>query len=51
MVEEVVCEGENKQILERVLRTTREYWVMQARRVELEQNEAPVRRKRNEEDN
>lgn len=51
MNEDAICEGENQQVLERVLRTTREYWDMQARRVELEQDEAPARRKRNEEEN
>lgn len=51
MVDEVVCEGEDEQAVERLLRTTRNFWDMQARRVELEQDEAPARRKRNDEEN
>ncbi len=51
MVEEVVCEGEDKQAVEKLLRTTRSFWDMQAKRVELEQDDAPARRKRIEEDN
>ncbi len=51
MVEEVVCKGEDEQAVDKLLRTTRNFWDMQARRVELEQDDAPARRKRNEEDN
>lgn len=51
MTEEVVCKREIEQTMERLLRTTRAYWDMLARRVELEQDSAPARRKRNEEDN
>lgn len=51
MSDEVVCEGEDEQAVAKMLRTTQRYWEMQARRVELEQDEAPARRKRNDEEN
>jgi hypothetical protein len=51
MVDEVVCEGEDEQAVKQMLRTTQRYWEMQAKRVELEQDEAPARRKRNDEEN
>ena len=51
MIEDVVCEPEIEQTAERVIRTTQTYWDMLARRVALEQDNAPARRKRNEEEN
>lgn len=51
MSDEVVCEGEDEQAVAKMLRTTQRYWEMLAKRVELEQDEAPARRKRNDEEN
>lgn len=51
MVDEVVCEGEDEQAVKKLLRTTQRYWDMQARRVELEQDDAPARRKNRDEEN
>lgn len=53
MTEDVVCTEESpiEQTAERVVRVTRIYWEMMARRVALEQDSAPARRKRNEEEN
>ena len=50
MSDEVVCEEDSpiQQTAERVVRVTRTYWEMMAKRVELEQDNAPARRKRNE---
>lgn len=53
MSDEVVCTEDSpiQQTAERVVRVTRTYWEMMAKRVELEQDNAPARRKRNEEEN
>ncbi len=53
MSDEVVCTEDLpiQQTAERVVRVTQAYWAMMARRVELEQDNSPVRRKRNEEEN
>lgn len=53
MNDEVVCTEDLpiQQTAERVVRVTQTYWAMMAKRVELEQNNSPVRRKRNEEEN
>ncbi len=53
MTEEVVCAEDSpiEQTAERMVRVTRTYWEMMAKRVELEQDNSPVRRKRNEEEN
>lgn len=53
MTEDVVCTEDFpiEQTAERVIRITQGYWAMLIKRVELEQMDAPARRKRNEEEN
>lgn len=53
MTENTVCAEDfpMQQTAKRVISLTWRYWEMMAKRVELEQDNAPARRKRNEEEN
>ena len=53
MSESLVCTEDfpMQQTAKKMIKVTWEYWVMMMKRVELEQQDAPARRKRNEEEN
>ena len=53
MSESLVCTEDFpiRQAAQRMIKVTWAYWEMMMKRVELEQLDAPVRRKRNEEEN